>query len=125
MQKEFKKAKIYRSLTLNIKVNFAIVGRTESQLPVSVTVRQSRAYQQWYYSSGYNVSPNIITRYYFIINFDNAKLAATDLNTKPEDHWSCIAHLSAEEMLKSAVIEEKKFKHSPRVGADNPFGPKF
>ena len=28
-----------------------------------------------------------------------------------EDHWSCIAHLSAEEMLKSVVIEEKKFKN--------------
>ena len=28
---------------------------------------------------------------------------------KPEDHWSYIAHLSAEDMLKSAVIEEKKF----------------
>ena len=27
--------------------------------------------------------------------------------TNPEDHWSCIAHLSAENMLKSAVIEEK------------------
>ena len=26
---------------------------------------------------------------------------------KPEDHWSCIAHLSAEDMLKSVVIEEK------------------
>ena len=26
---------------------------------------------------------------------------------KPEDHWSCIAHLSAEDMLKSAIIEEK------------------
>ena len=38
---------------------------------------------------------------------------------------SCIAHLSAEDMLKLAVIEEKKFKHSPRVGADNPLGPKF
>ena len=44
---------------------------------------------------------------------------------EPEDHWSCIAHLSAEDMLKSAVIEEKKFKHSPRVGTDNPFRPKF
>ena len=32
---------------------------------------------------------------------------------KPEDHWSCIAHLIAEDMLKSAVIEEKTFKHSP------------
>ena len=31
------------------------------------------------------------------------------INTKPEDHWSCIAHLSAEDMFKSGVIEEKKF----------------
>ena len=42
----------------------------------------------------------------------------------PEDYWSCIAHLSAEDMLKSEV-EEKKFKHSPRVGADNPLGQNF
>ena len=28
-------------------------------------------------------------------------------------------------MLKSAVIEEKKFKHSLLAGADNPLGPKF
>ena len=27
-----------------------------------------------------------------------------------EDHWSCISHLSAENMLKQAV-EEKKFKN--------------
>ena len=39
---------------------------------------------------------------------------------EPEDHWSCIAHLIAEDMLKSAVIEEKMFKHSPWAGADNP-----
>ena len=32
-----------------------------------------------------------------------------DDNNKPEDHWSCIAHLSAEDMLKSAVIQDKKF----------------
>ena len=32
-------------------------------------------------------------------------------NNKPEDHWSCIAHLIAEDMLKSAVIQEKKFKN--------------
>ena len=44
---------------------------------------------------------------------------------QPEDHWSCIAHLSAEDTLKSEVTEEKKFKHSPRVGADNPLRPKF
>ena len=47
-------------------------------------------------------------------------------NKKPEDHWSCIAHLTAEDMLKSAaVIEEKKIKYSPWTGADNPLGPKF
>ena len=28
-----------------------------------------------------------------------------------QDHWSCIAHLSAEDMLKSEVIKEKKFKN--------------
>ena len=28
-------------------------------------------------------------------------------------------------MLKSAVIEEKKFNHSPWAGADNPLGPKI
>ena len=28
-------------------------------------------------------------------------------------------------MLKSAVIEEKKFKHSPRVGGDSSLGQKF
>ena len=44
---------------------------------------------------------------------------------KPEDHWSCIAHLISKDMLKSAVIEEKMFKHSPWAGADNPLGPKF
>ena len=31
---------------------------------------------------------------------------------EPEDHWSCITHLSAEDMLNSAVYEEKKFKQS-------------
>ena len=34
------------------------------------------------------------------------------------------AHLIAEDMLKSAVIEEKTFKHSSWAGADNPLGPK-
>ena len=32
------------------------------------------------------------------------------LKPKSEDQWSCIAHLIAEDMLKSAVIEEKTFK---------------
>ena len=31
-----------------------------------------------------------------------------ELTTEPEDHCSCIAYLSTEDMLKSAVIEEKK-----------------
>ena len=31
----------------------------------------------------------------------------------------------AEDMLKSAVTEEKKLKHNPWAGADNPLGPKF
>ena len=44
---------------------------------------------------------------------------------KPEDHWSRIAHLSTEDMLKSVVTEEKKFKHSPWAGADNQLRPKF
>ena len=30
---------------------------------------------------------------------------------RPEDHWSGIAHLSAEDVLKSAVTEEKKIKN--------------
>ena len=32
-------------------------------------------------------------------------------NIKQEDHWSCIAHLIAEGVLKSAVIKQKKFKN--------------
>ena len=42
------------------------------------------------------------------------KMAAMTIygkNLKPEDHWSCIAHLSAEDVLKSEVIEEEKFKY--------------
>ena len=30
---------------------------------------------------------------------------------EPEDHWSCITRLSAEDILKSAVTEEKKIKN--------------
>ena len=30
--------------------------------------------------------------------------------TETEHHWSCIAHLSAEDMLKSAVIEKKNLR---------------
>ena len=35
---------------------------------------------------------------------------------KPEDHWSCIAHLSAEDMLKSAVIEKRSLNLALRQG---------
>ena len=44
---------------------------------------------------------------------------------EPEAHRFCFANLSTEDMLKSAVIEEKKFKHSTWAGADNPLGPKL
>ena len=43
----------------------------------------------------------------------------------PEHHGSCIAHLSAEDMLKWAVFQEKKLKHSPWAGTNNQLGPKF
>ena len=33
-------------------------------------------------------------------------------NQKPEDHWSCFAHLRAEDILKSVVTEEKKIKNT-------------
>ena len=37
-------------------------------------------------------------------------LVAHQINeNKKNDHWSCIAHLSAEDMLKLVVIEENKF----------------
>ena len=31
---------------------------------------------------------------------------------KPDDHSSCLAHLSAEDMLKSGVTEKKKIKNT-------------
>ena len=34
------------------------------------------------------------------------KLKLNCIIEKPENHWSCINHLSAEDKLKSAVIEE-------------------
>ena len=45
--------------------------------------------------------------YSFEVHF--FKVNRSPVNTEPEDHWSCIAHMSAEDMLKSEVIEEKKF----------------
>ena len=37
---------------------------------------------------------------------------------QPEDHWSCIAHLSAENMLKSVVIEKRCLKISNLIELD-------
>ena len=39
-----------------------------------------------------------------ICNLQNLKIN----RWKKQDHWSCIAHLSAEDKLKSVVIEEKE-----------------
>ena len=67
-------------------------------------------------------------------NFDNRfhfsesiklKISTCILGKTRGPYWSSIAHLSAEDMLKSVIIEEKKFKHSPWTRADNPLGPKF
>ena len=43
----------------------------------------------------------------YLIGYHGNRNAKFAKNIKPEDHWSCIAHLIAEDMLKSAVIEEK------------------
>ena len=51
---------------------------------------------------------------YFPLQQYTEELCTIDISEdkiKPEDHWSCIAHLMAEDMLKSAIIEEKKFKN--------------
>ena len=53
------------------------------------------------------------------------KMHKLENKDQPEEHWSCITHLSAEDMLKSVIIEEKKFKYRPLAGTDNPLGPKF
>ena len=58
------------------------------------------------------------------IDFDDRSLSMS-LKLKTEDHWSCIAHLSAEDTLKSEVVEEMKFKYSPWAGGDDPLRPNF
>ena len=45
--------------------------------------------------------------------------------TKPEDHWTCNAHLSAEDMLKSVVIEEKKYYRALGQGQTTHWGQNF
>ena len=46
-----------------------------------------------------------------LVLYQSTKFLYIVIMKNPEDHWPCIAHLSAEDMLKSAVIEEKKFKN--------------
>ena len=57
------------------------------------------------------------------MKFGFNQLSRFERKNKSEDQWSCIAHLSAEDKLKSVVIEQKKFKHSPWAWADKPLGP--
>ena len=52
---------------------------------------------------------NVLHREKLCNHCDDGK--KSDHSEKPEDHWSCIVHLIAEDVLKSAVIEEKKFKN--------------
>ena len=46
----------------------------------------------------------------FLSDYKILLFLPNELHIKPEDHWSRIVHLSAEAMLKSVVIEEKKKK---------------
>ena len=76
----------------------------------------------WESASELVISTATATDITFLLHYANkVQLAVHGVGRpyKAEDHWSCIVPLSAEEMLKSAVIEEKKFKHSPLAGADN------
>ena len=45
----------------------------------------------------------------YCVNQLNMQIIKKKKIKEPKDHWSCIAHLSAEDMLKSVVIEENKF----------------
>ena len=73
-------------------------------------------------NNGEHYTALFITNHHKFIENGSIKTVA---EKSPEDHWSCITHLSAEDMLKSAIIEEKRFKHSPWAGTDKPLGPKF
>ena len=42
------------------------------------------------------------------LHVDKKKTKKKTKKKNNEDHWSCIAHLSAEDKLKSAVIKKKK-----------------
>ena len=48
----------------------------------------------------------------FSVTGNNNHLSHLMTKSTPEDHWSCIAHLSAEAILKSAVTEGKKLNLS-------------
>ena len=66
-------------------------------------------YLFWYNTSSctcslylYLVDINVFAKFYKIPSLSGQVIK------EPEDHWSCIAHLSAGDMLKSVVIEKKK-----------------
>ena len=91
---------MHGSLTLNIKVNFAIVGKTESQLPVSVTIRQSRAYQQWL-AWCLNVRDAICANNSCMILF----VADHDaIRSQKGKHWRYISYISTDKQSKTVKI---------------------
>ena len=62
------------------------------------------------------IGSNGTSVFFFFVFFFVTILQGLSLSyAKPEDHWSCIAHLSAEDILKSAVIEEKKCRQLTRA----------
>ena len=70
------------------------------------------------FGKGHNFKIQIVAQHSIVLVSDpvfpisrhkcNRKVNARDAYRyiKPEDHWSCIVHLSAEDILKSEVIEE-------------------
>ena len=69
------------------------------------TTGDPRAVEQYHWNAGAKENQQLYPG-----GPSNRRKSSGPNQLKPEDHWSCIAHLSAEDILKSAVIEEKKFK---------------
>ena len=67
---------------------------------------ENNYYQQMHYTKSVKTLWNTTCVFLFF-----TKPQVSIIQNKPEDHWSCIAHLIAEDMLKSAIIEEKKCKN--------------
>ena len=102
----------------NGQIQFAYVIKYYTFMRVCVFISFTTAEQQKRFDQFYSLLVMFAMKYiglYF----------STEVIRQPEDHWSCIAHLSAEDILKLAVIEEKKFNHSPRVGGRQPIRAKI